>query len=537
MVDKNLKRFWTVILLSSIILASAVIVFRQISERQLLKIDKEDRVVETLVINDRIPKNESILADMRLEDDLTYKVYYGSIDNRIIEDMMSYEMVIIEPANITDEALHQLQKEKVKVIGYQSLLEVGLWDGDIINNLAPEDILIKQSEERGPTADPTSTHYKNLWTKVYIERIFSRGFDGVFLDTIDHVTLFEGSQKNEIIEGTVQWILEIKRSFPDMLIIQNRGFDVFFEGTASMIDGFMWENFDVTRGLEDEDYAELIKEVDDHSKLNGVRIMGLNRRNNPENTSFYKTKKWLYSYVPYGTYSKYYFDDNTTIGWIYDGIIDEAWVLSKEQWFVEEGALDDRIVQQIKDNGVKLYLVMDIGSMRKLEVIEKQLEKAVIIPKDSDDSDKVILNNMTDVYNAYFLSKIETAYAVGYEGILLDGTKNWYDISTNDVPSRLEIYGGYTSFLKKIHETYPKMDLLQYEGIMVLNPDSVPYLNGFVWREFTNALLSDSEWQQTQVEQLSAIAKDENWDVYIFAGGNPKVVKDYCEDKGYLYIP
>jgi hypothetical protein len=228
--------------------------------------------------------------------------------------------------------------------------------------------------------------------------------------------------------------------------------------------------------------------------------------NNDENIAFCIEYKWLHDYVPAGTYSKYYFE-NQTIDWIFKGIIDEDWVLTKETWFVEEGSLDTAIVNRVQQMGIKMYLIVDVGAL-----------------------------DNTETYNQYFLSKIEKANDLGYDGILLEGTKDWYNISTKDNPSRIEIYKGYTNLLETIRNDFPEMRLYQNEGIMAVNSEAATYLDGFVWTDFANSLYSDSEWQQVQIEQLSLITKEVDWDVYIFSGNRPEAVGFYCIDNDYIYI-
>jgi hypothetical protein len=473
---------------------------------------------------------------MRLDENLTFKVYYGPMDEKILQDLLRYNMVIVEPAHLSDADLLKLQQAGVRVIGYQSLIEIGKWDVDLLDKLSSEDILNEQTGDKGPIANPLSEHYRVIWTKALEARIKYRGFDGVFLDTMDDILLIDKGQRAEVIQGTVEWIANMKMDSPEMLFIQNRGFDVFLQGSARNVDGLLWENFDSLRMNSDAQYTKLIMDVNRDSTRFGARIMGLNRLHNAENLAFCVENKWLHAYAPWGTYSKYYFDDQTKLDWIYKGIIDPEWVLTKESWFVEEGALEPATVKKAKDVGIKMDLVLNIGAMDKSAVIEQHLEDAALDNENAIDSNTFILNNTADVYTEYFLSRILDAKQIGYSGVLLAGTKNWYKVSTIDSPSRLELYNGYTIFLRRIRGEFPEMSLYQYEGIMVLTPEAASFLDGFVWTEFADSLYSTDAWQQQQIDRLSQTAKTNDWEVFIFSGDKTKEVRDYCLEQGYSYI-
>jgi endo-alpha-1,4-polygalactosaminidase (GH114 family) len=473
---------------------------------------------------------------MRLDENLTFKIYYGPMDEKIIRDLLQYNIVIVEPAHLSDEDLFTLQAAGVNVVGYLSLLEVGKWDADLLDKLTSEDILIEQTEEKGLVANPLSEHYRMIWTQALEVRIKHRGFDGVLLDTVDDILLLDKVQREEAIPATVEWIAMLKADSPELLIIQNRGFDVFLQGSARSVDGLLWENFDATRLDSDVQYAKLVMDVNAASKRFGARIMGLNRLNNAENLAFCFENKWLHAYVPWGTYSKYYFAEQTQLDWIYKGIIDPEWVLTRESWFVEEEALEASVIKKAKDLGIKMVLVLNIGAMDKSAVMEKHLEKAVLENENTIDSNTFILNNTADSYTQYFLSRILDAKQIGYEGILLAGTKNWYKVSAKGSPSRLEIYNGYTNFLRRIRQEFPEMSLYQYEGIMVVNPDAASLLDGFVWTEFADSLFSEDAWQQQQVEQLSMTVKDNEWEVYIFSGDRTDEIRAYCLEYEYVYV-
>lgn len=96
--------------------------------------------------------NEDVVENlpMRLEEGLTFRVYYGSLDEQIVQDLLQYNLVILEPAQVSDEELFALQAADVKVVGYLSVFEVGKWDKELLDMLSSEDILMKETDNKGP---------------------------------------------------------------------------------------------------------------------------------------------------------------------------------------------------------------------------------------------------------------------------------------------------------------------------------------------------------------------------------------------------
>lgn len=457
-------------------------------------------------------KNNKVLESlpMRLEEDLTFKVYYGSLDEQILQDLARNNMVILEPAQVSDEDLFTLQAAGAKVVGYLSLLEVGKWDKDLLDKLTSEDILVQETEEKGPIANLLSAHYQTIWLEAFEERIQNRGFDGVFLDTVDDLQLLDQSQREVQIQAAVEWMANLKATAPELLMLQNRGFDVFLQGSASFVDGLLWENFNATRMSSDANYAALVREVNEVSQRFGARIIGLNRLNNAENVAFYEDNQWLHAYLPWGTYSHYYFDERMMWNWIVKGIIDPEWVYSKDCWFVEEGALEQSVSQKAKELGLQIFRVLDLGALSESEA-------------GADDWDEAE-------------EKIRNATQAGYSGVLFDGTKDWYKISSTGGQTRAEVYAAYADFLRRMRQEFPGLRLYQHEGVMVVNPEAAPLLDGFVWTDFADSLLSDDAWHQQQVERLGLLAHANDWDVYIFSGDKVPEVRAYCEAHGYFYV-
>ncbi|CAB3288952.1 conserved exported protein of unknown function [Methanocaldococcus lauensis] len=159
-------------------------------------------------------------------------VYYGS-DN--IENLSKYDLVIIEPYNYKKEDIQKLKSlnPNIKVIAYLSIGEVSK-DRPYFKDC--QNIIIGKN--------PNWTSYyvnisSSIWQNIIIDEVKkfkNMGFDGVFLDTVD--SAIYTNQKNEVIE----LIKKIRKENPNIIIIQNRGFEIVNE-TAPYIDGVLFEDF------------------------------------------------------------------------------------------------------------------------------------------------------------------------------------------------------------------------------------------------------------------------------------------------------
>jgi len=86
------------------------------------------------------------------------------------------------------------------------------------------------------------------WTKLVVETLIPRllhaGFDGVFLDTLDNAGDMEREAPKKyagMIEGAARLVAAIRRAWPDIVIVQNRGFELL-PRTASLVDYLLAES-------------------------------------------------------------------------------------------------------------------------------------------------------------------------------------------------------------------------------------------------------------------------------------------------------
>ncbi|AEF96358.1 endo alpha-1,4 polygalactosaminidase [Methanotorris igneus] len=159
-------------------------------------------------------------------------VYYGSNN---IEKLSRYDLVIIEPYNYKKEDIQKLKSlnPNIKVIAYLSIGEVSK-DRPYFKEC--QKIIVGKNQN-------WNSYYINIsspiWQKIIlneVKKFKNMGFDGVFLDTVD--SAIYTNQKKEVIE----LIKKIRQENSNILIIQNRGFEVV-DKTAPYIDGVLFEDF------------------------------------------------------------------------------------------------------------------------------------------------------------------------------------------------------------------------------------------------------------------------------------------------------
>lgn len=149
--------------------------------------------------------------------------YYNQIDS--VRELINYDRVVVTPGLITDKQIETLQKAETQVFAY---LSVGEYDGEVLpNNL----------KGLSPLINPNwSSHVMDLsaitWQEYLTQqarKLTERGFDGIFLDTLDSYTLFAKSSKQvNKQQSALVSILEALSALPTSpLLIFNRGFEVF----------------------------------------------------------------------------------------------------------------------------------------------------------------------------------------------------------------------------------------------------------------------------------------------------------------------
>ncbi len=167
-------------------------------------------------------------------------VYYGNtLDAKTLDGV---ELAILEPDAID---ARPLKNGKTKFVGYVSVGEISA-TRSYFEDLRATPLLVGENPN-WPGAHIIDVRIK-VWQEFLIKhvipQILSKGYDGVFLDTIDSALYLEEMQP-ETFYGTrlavIDLIKNIRKNFPTILIIPNAGLDVLKDYQHD-IDGVVIED-------------------------------------------------------------------------------------------------------------------------------------------------------------------------------------------------------------------------------------------------------------------------------------------------------
>ncbi|WP_226528017.1 endo alpha-1,4 polygalactosaminidase [Metabacillus niabensis] len=191
----------------------------------------------------------------------SFSIFYGKPDQEKLDKLADYDAVIIEPTAFTTEQVNLLKASDVKVFGYVSLMQLENWNIELKEHIAASDyatlngkkIYIKEWDTY--VMDLRESHYREALMWKINHYIADKGLDGIFFDTVDDLDYYFHDDidiQTYMREGYVQLLKDIKSDYPNMLIIQNRGFDTIKTASHTYIDGMLWEGFEAKDITESE---------------------------------------------------------------------------------------------------------------------------------------------------------------------------------------------------------------------------------------------------------------------------------------------
>lgn len=164
--------------------------------------------------------------------------------------VMNYKLVIVEPDFYSKSEVDALKATGVKIIAYTTLGEVdpNRWYFPIL-------------EEHGFLGQNTNwnSHFLNLSDErtrhLIVDRvlpeIMMKGFDGIFMDTIDAVAPY--TDRSNLIPYMSEIIHDIRSKYPKKIIIQNAGL-FLLDKTSDVIDAILIEDIASGYDFEKNDY-------------------------------------------------------------------------------------------------------------------------------------------------------------------------------------------------------------------------------------------------------------------------------------------
>lgn len=194
----------------------------------------------------------------------SFHIFYGHPDQEKLEVLTKQDAAIIEPTAFSKEQVSYLQKENVLLFGYVSLIQLENWNEELKQNIIPSDYWIKEGERLyildwdTYVMNISEQHYRDVLMHKIRTEIVEKQMDGIFFDTVDDLDYYfrdNPAAENAMRAGYEQLLKDIKSLYPDLLIIQNRGFESYKAVSRKKVDGILWEGFD-KQDIENSDWAK-----------------------------------------------------------------------------------------------------------------------------------------------------------------------------------------------------------------------------------------------------------------------------------------
>lgn len=182
----------------------------------------------------------------------SFHIFYGHPNEAIVAKLATKDAAIVEPTAFTKEQTSNLQEEGVRLFGYVSLMQLENWNEKLKKKVIPSDyakqngntIYIKEWDTY--VMNISEKHYRDILLWKIKSEIATKELDGIFFDTVDDLDYYfrdDPVLQNKMRKGYSLLLDEIKQKYPELLIIQNRGFDSYKTVSRKKVDGLLWEGF------------------------------------------------------------------------------------------------------------------------------------------------------------------------------------------------------------------------------------------------------------------------------------------------------
>ncbi|MEJ2764882.1 endo alpha-1,4 polygalactosaminidase [Photobacterium sp. MCCC 1A19761] len=148
--------------------------------------------------------------------------YYNTIDS--VRELMSYDRAVVNPSLITPRQIKTLHDAGTQVFAYVS---VGEYDGKNLPSSLHAASPIKNNNWQSHVMDLSSKEWQSHLLALAAKHL-AKGFDGLFLDTLDSYTLFAEDEASQAIQqqALIQLIEALSRLQSQPALILNRGFTI-----------------------------------------------------------------------------------------------------------------------------------------------------------------------------------------------------------------------------------------------------------------------------------------------------------------------
>ena len=171
---------------------------------------------------------------------LKWIAFYGQTADE--HALSSYDIVILDPA--FQGSVTGIAKTGARVCAYLSLGEVRT--SDPLYNQVDRSALFGENNDWPGTfrIDIRYRSWKALVLEKLIPDIYSKGFTGLLLDTLDTPSYLEGLDPDGnrgMGQAAAELVREVRKSFPNLLVFMNRGY-ALLPSVTDCIDGVVAES-------------------------------------------------------------------------------------------------------------------------------------------------------------------------------------------------------------------------------------------------------------------------------------------------------
>ena len=192
----------------------------------------------------------------------SFVVYYGAEWNPLLT---RFDVAIVSPLF---EHVDKLNDAGVLTVGYLSLCTLGDWEP--WRGSVKDEWVVGFWEEWGErVVNVCEPGWRRVLLDEAIPFLVERGFRGVMLDNADMVDRYPWMR-----DSMAKLIESIRETYPDLYIIQNRGFSILNE-TCRYIDALLFEDFGTLYDFEAEAYRPLTWRELRETMKNASRVLEL----------------------------------------------------------------------------------------------------------------------------------------------------------------------------------------------------------------------------------------------------------------------
>jgi uncharacterized protein (TIGR01370 family) len=170
---------------------------------------------------------------------LRWACYYA--DSAPLSTLTKFDLLVFD--SDSHPAIAPLKERGKTVVGYLSIGEVNATRSYYTEARAQNLVLAENKNWKNSFfVDVRNPQWSRRVLEDLIPKILFRGFDGVFLDTVDNAPYLEATEPQRyrgMADAMVTLIKAIRQNYPNIKIVVNRGFDILpkIEGDIDMVLG------------------------------------------------------------------------------------------------------------------------------------------------------------------------------------------------------------------------------------------------------------------------------------------------------------